>query len=276
MRLVTPTQAAPDDEGATMQIDSAVAMVTGGTSGLGAATVDALVERGATVVVLDLHEGDRPARDGVRYVVGDVTSVGDVQRAVAAARELGDLRILVNCAGIGSNERVATRRRDGVVHPGDLDAFRRVIEINLIGTFNCMSQFAAAVPAPTSDEESAGVIVNTSSLAAFEGQVGQAAYSASKSGVGAMTFVGARDLGDLGIRVNAIAPGLMETPLFGTIRQDIRDGLISSVVHPARVGRPEEFASLVCVLVEHEYLNGETVRLDAAARMPHQPRRPIR
>ena len=259
-----------------MQIDSTVAMVTGGTSGLGAATVDALVERGATVVVLDLQEGDRPARDGVRYVVGDVTSADDVQRAVAAARELGDLRILVNCAGIGSNERVATRRRDGVVHPGDLDAFRRVIEINLIGTFNCMSQFAAAVPAPTSDEESAGVIVNTSSLAAFEGQVGQAAYSASKSGVGAMTFVAARDLGDLGIRVNAIAPGLMETPLFGTIREDIRDGLISSVVHPARVGRPEEFASLVCVLVEHEYLNGETVRLDAAARMPHQPRRSMR
>jgi len=261
-------------KGATMQIEGTVAMVTGGTSGLGSATVDALVDRGATVVVLDLHDGDRPAGSGVHYVVGDVTSVDDVRRAVDAASELGELRILVNCAGIGSNERVATRRRDGAVHPGDIDAFRRVIEINLVGTFNCMSQFAAAVPVRTPHDESAGVVINTSSLAAFEGQVGQAAYSASKSGVGAMTFVAARDLGELGIRVNAIAPGLMETPLFGTIRDDIRDGLIASVVHPPRVGRPSEFAALVCVLVEQEYLNGETIRLDAAARMPHQPRRP--
>jgi NAD(P)-dependent dehydrogenase (short-subunit alcohol dehydrogenase family) len=255
-----------------MQVDGTVAMVTGGTSGLGAATVDALVERGATVVVLDLTEGDQ-RHGSVHYVIGDVTSVDDVAHAVAAACSLGDLRTLVNCAGVGSNERVATRHRDGTVRPGDIEAFRRVIDINLVGTFNCMSQFAAAVPPSVPGEESAGVVVNTSSLAAFEGQVGQAAYSASKAGVGAMTFVAARDLGNLGIRVNAIAPGLMETPLFGTIREDIRDGLIASVVHPTRVGRPSEFASLVCMLVEHEYLNGETIRLDAAARLPHQPRR---
>ncbi len=257
-----------------MRIDGTIAMVTGGTSGLGSATVDALVERGATVVVLDLREDDRSALGSVHSVVGDVTAVDDVRRAVSIASELGDLRILVNCAGIGSNQRVATRRRDGAVHPGDIDAFRRVIEINLVGTFNCISQFASAVPTRSADDESAGVVINTSSLAAFEGQVGQAAYSASKAGVGAMTFVAARDLGDLGIRVNAIAPGLMETPLFGTIRDDIRDGLIASVVHPPRVGHPSEFASLVCVMVEQEYLNGETIRLDAAARMPHQPRRP--
>lgn len=256
-----------------MRIEQSVAMVTGGTSGLGSATVDALVERGANVVVLDLASGDAAPGSGVHYVVGDVTSVDDVRRAVTTATGLGDLRILVNCAGIGSNERVATRQRDGSVRPGDIAAFRRVIEINLVGTFNCMSQFAAAVPAREDDEESAGVIINTSSLAAFEGQVGQGAYAASKSGVVAMTFVAARDLGDLMIRVNAIAPGLMQTPLFDTIREDIRDGLIASVVHPARVGHPNEFASLVCLLVEQEYLNGETIRLDAAARLPHQPRR---
>jgi len=232
--------------------------------------VDALLERGATVVVLDLGEGDSH-RGSVHCVVGDVTSVDDVARAVATACSLGDLRILVNCAGVGSNERVATRHRDGTVSSGDVDAFRRVIDVNLVGSYNCMSQFAAAVPPIGPGEESAGVVINTSSLAAFEGQVGQAAYSASKAGIGAMTFVAARDLGNLGIRVNAIAPGLMETPLFGTIRDDIRNGLIASVVHPARVGRPSEFASLVCTLVEHEYLNGETIRLDAAARLPHQP-----
>jgi NAD(P)-dependent dehydrogenase (short-subunit alcohol dehydrogenase family) len=276
MRLVTGWQAANEGEGATMQIDGTVAIVTGGTSGLGAATVDALVDRGAMVVVLDLREGDALRGSVVHHVVGDVTSVDDVARAVEAARELGDLRILVNCAGIGSNERVATSHRDGTVRAGDLDAFRRVIDINLVGSYNCMSQFAAAVPPSAPDQESAGVVVNTSSLAAFEGQVGQAAYSASKAGVGAMTFVAARDLGNLRIRVNAIAPGLMETPLFGTIREDIREGLIASVVHPPRVGRPSEFASLVCLLVEHEYLNGETIRLDAAARLPHQPRRPNR
>lgn len=252
-----------------MRIDGRVAMVTGGSSGLGAATAAALVARGARVLALDVHEPRTPI-DGVTFVRTDVTDADAVERAVVIAGELGPLGILVNCAGIGSNERTARRRSDGTGVPADLTAFRRVIDINLIGTFNCMRLAAAAMRCDDPDEEVTGVIINTSSIAAYEGQVGQAAYSASKAAVVALTFTAARDLAPMGIRVNAIAPGMMETPILGGIRDDIKAGLVESVVWPRRIGRPEEYAGLALHLVENDYINGETVRLDAATRLPYR------
>lgn len=254
-----------------MKVDETVAVVTGGASGLGAAVVGALHARNVRVVVFDLAEPAGGVPEGVHTVLGDVTSAEDVGDAMRVASGLGPVRVLVNCAGIGSNERIATRRSSGATRAGDLDAFRRVIDINLVGTFNCMRLFAEVVPDPAEGQDCAGVIVNTASLAAFDGQTGQAAYSASKAAVVAMSFVAARDMAHLGIRTNAIAPGLMETPLFATVRDDIRRGLVESVVHPSRVGRPNEFASLACFLIDNDYINGETIRLDAAARLPYHP-----
>ena len=256
-------------EGEGMRIEGRVAMVSGGSSGLGAATASALAARGATVVALDLQE-PRDAVKGVTFVRADVTDAAAVEHAVAVATELGPLGILINCAGVGSNERTARRRSDGTGVPADLGAFRRVIDINLVGTFNCMRLAAAAMSAADPDEEVTGVIVNTSSIAAYEGQVGQAAYAASKAAVVALTFTAARDLAPMGIRVNAIAPGMIETPILGGIRDDIKAGLVESVVWPRRIGRPEEYAGLAVHLIENDYINGETVRLDAATRLPYR------
>jgi len=254
-----------------MRIRGCVALVTGGSSGLGAAAALHLVAHGAQVVVLDLRTPDAKTKTSdVTYCEGSVTSSADISTAIELAASHGDLRIVVNCAGVGSNERIASLAGDGSVMSADIDAFRRVIDINLVGTFDVMRLAAASVPAPREAEEIAGVFVNTASIAAFEGQVGQAAYSASKAAVVAMTFTAARDLAPLGIRVDAIAPGLMETPLFATVRRDIRDGLVESVVWPRRSGAPEEFAHLVGHLIENDYINGETVRLDAGARLPYR------
>jgi NAD(P)-dependent dehydrogenase (short-subunit alcohol dehydrogenase family) len=255
-----------------MHIDGIGALVTGGGSGLGEATVRELAKRGARVTILDLgrSKGADVASDigsQAEFVEGDVTSPEQVQAAVDRASERAPLRALVNCAGIGSASR--TVGKDG--RPYDLEIFRRSIEVNLIGTFNCIRLAAARMignePDPGGER---GVIVNTASVAAFEGQIGQAAYSASKSGVVGMTLPIARDLARHAVRVCTIAPGLFDTPLLGLMPQEMRDALGATVPFPARLGHPSEYASLACQIVENPMLNGETIRLDGAIRM--QPR----
>jgi len=254
-----------------MELEGASAVVSGGASGLGAATAAALAARGARVVAFDLAGDQHALAPGVEVFRGDVTDLEAVRAAVDLATTRGPLRVAVNCAGVGSSQRVASRGRDGAARAGDPAVFRRVIDINLIGTFHLMSLAAEAMAARGVDDGDAtsGVIVNTASIAAYEGQVGQGAYAASKAAVVALTFTAARDLAPLRIRVNAIAPGVMETPILGGIRDDVRAGIVSSVVFPHRLGRPDEFAALVLHLVDNEYLNGETIRLDAATRLPH-------
>jgi len=255
-----------------MRIDGCSALVTGGASGLGLATATALHEAGAAVVLLDLPGAPGPAiaatlGDRARFVAGDVTSAGDVQTAVDAATALAPLRIVVNCAGIAPGAR--TVGRDG---PLPLEDFERAIRINLVGTFNVIRLAAAAIQAtePTGDSPERGVIVNTASVAAFDGQIGQAAYAASKGGVAAMTLPLAREFAQSLIRVAAVAPGIFDTPMLKGLPQDVRDSLGAQVPHPARLGDPAEFAALVRHIVENPMLNGETIRLDGAIRM--QPR----
>ena len=248
-----------------MRIEGSVALVTGGASGLGRATAEFLAGRGATVVILDLPrpDGDSIAAAlGGRFAAADVTSEADVNRALDIAADLGPLRITVNCAGIGSGGRVAGK--DG---PYPLDQFRRVLEINLVGTFNVLSKAASRIGAGDPLDGERGVIVNTSSIAAFEGQIGQAAYTASKAAIHGLTIQTARDLASLQIRVCTIAPGLMDTPLLGGLREDIREQLAASVPNPHRLGKPEEYAFLAAHIIENQYLNGETIRLDGALRM---------
>ena len=239
------------------------ALVTGGASGLGLATAKALAAKGARVVILDLPrsngEAEAKALDG-KFVAGDVTSEDDAARAVEAT---DDLRILVNCAGIGPGHRIVGR--DG---PHPLDAFKRVIEVNLIGTFNVLRLAAARMAESEPVNGERGVIVNTASVAAFEGQVGQSAYSASKAGIVGLTIVAARDLATLMIRVCTIAPGIFDTPLLGTLSEEFRQSLGAAVPHPRRLGQPDEFGALALHIVENPMLNGETIRLDGAIRMP--------
>jgi NAD(P)-dependent dehydrogenase (short-subunit alcohol dehydrogenase family) len=231
-----------------------------------------LAARGARVVVLDMQDdkGELLAKDvGGVYVHADVTNTDEVIAAVEAAKELGPLRSLVNCAGVGSASR--TIGRDGTYESAfNLEHFSRIISINLIGTFNCIRLAATAMSLtePLGDGER-GAIVNTASLAAFDGQIGQAAYSASKGGVVGMTLPIARDLGVVGIRVNTIAPGLIDTPIYGQgdASEAFKSKLKKDVVFPDRLGRPEEFASLALELVTNSYMNGETIRIDGAARL---------
>jgi NAD(P)-dependent dehydrogenase (short-subunit alcohol dehydrogenase family) len=244
-----------------MRIDGITALVTGGSSGLGRATAELLAERGARVVAVDLAAGE--SRGQIEAVAADVRDPDQVAAAVARANEGGELRVCVNCAGVGDSGR--TVGRDG---PLDLDAFRRVVEINLIGTFNVIRLAAAAMAANEPRDGDRGVIVNTASIAAFDGQVGQAAYSASKAGIAGMTLPIARDLSRSLIRVMAIAPGLFDTAMFDTVATPVREALEASVPHPARLGDPSEYASLVAHIVENPVLNGETIRLDGAVRMP--------
>lgn len=251
-----------------MDIDGVSAIVTGGASGLGEATTRQLAGRGAHVVVLDMADdkGEPLAKEvGGVFVHADVTNPDEVQAAVDAAVEMGPLRVLVNCAGIGWAQR--TVDRGGAPH--DLGVFEKVVSVNLIGTFNCIRLAASAMSATEPLEfGERGAIVNTASVAAFDGQIGQASYSASKGGVVGMTLPIARDLAAVGIRVNTIAPGLIDTPLLGLLPDPQKEALGQSVLFPKRLGTPADFASLATELVTNGYLNGETVRLDGGIRMP--------
>ena len=244
-----------------MNITDTVAIVTGGASGLGLATARTLIAAGAQVVILDLTAPAEPL-EGATFVTADVTSEADVAAAVAVATGLGTLRILVNCAGIAPANRVVGR--DG---PIALELFERAIRINLIGTFNVLRLAAAAMQRNEPIDGERGVIVNTASVAAFDGQIGQAAYSASKGAVAAMTLPIAREFASILIRVITIAPGVFETPMMAAMSEETKLSLGSQVPHPARLGRPAEYAALVKHIVENPYLNGETIRLDGAIRM---------
>lgn len=250
-----------------MQIQGSGALITGGASGLGLATARQLVASGAHVTIIDLpsSQGAEIATElGGLFVPADVTSVDDVQTAVASAQNAAPLRIVVNCAGIAPPAKVLDREGN----PAVLADFERIVRINLVGTFNVTSQAAAVIakndPDATGDR---GVIVNTASVAAFDGQIGQPAYSASKGGVHAMTLPIARELARYGIRVCTIAPGIMETPMLKGLPQAAQDSLGEQVPFPSRLGRPDEYAALVQSIVENGYLNGETIRLDGAIRM---------
>jgi NAD(P)-dependent dehydrogenase (short-subunit alcohol dehydrogenase family) len=251
-----------------MDIKGHAAVVTGGGSGLGAATAEVLAAAGAKVSVLDVNfDGARAVAQkiGGHAVRCDVTDPDGTAAALGEAKSKhGAARILVNCAGIGPAKRIVGR--DG---PMPLADFERVIKVNLIGTFNAMRLAAAdmqTLPALADDER--GVIVSTASVAAFEGQVGQAAYASSKGGVAALTMPAARELAQFGIRVNAIAPGIFYTPMLMALPDETKKGLAASVPFPKLLGRPEQFAALVKHIVENTYLNGEVIRLDGALRMP--------
>jgi 3-hydroxyacyl-CoA dehydrogenase / 3-hydroxy-2-methylbutyryl-CoA dehydrogenase len=247
-----------------MRIEGSGALVVGGASGLGEATARALGAQGASVTIADLNEekGSALAQElGATFVKTDVTDESSVGAAVDAT---DNLRISVCCAGIGWAERVASKRG-----PAQLQPFETVIKVNLIGTFNVL-RFAAAKmieSEPTAAGER-GVCVNTASIAAFDGQIGQISYSASKGGIVGMTLPAARDLAREGVRVCTIAPGTFDTPLLGALSEEIRDELGKAIPFPPRLGRPEEFAALALHIVENEMLNGEVIRLDGALRMP--------
>ena len=247
-----------------MRIEGASAIVMGGASGLGEATARALAERGARVTIADLNEekGEALAGEiGASFVKADVTSPEEVEAAVAAAGE--DLRIGVNCAGVGWAERIS--HKGG---PHNFEMFSKVIQINLIGTFNALRHESAVMAKNEPDENGErGVCVNTASIAAFDGQIGQVAYAASKGGVVGMTLPAARDLSGVGVRVNTIAPGLFDTPLLAALPQENRDALGQTIPFPKRLGLPSEYALLALQLVENTMLNGETIRLDGALRM---------
>ena len=267
-----------------MDIKGAVALITGGASGLGAATARRLFDAGASVVVVDLPssrgeeyaaglnagaggDGSNGPTNKAVFVPADVTSEEQVQAAVDAAVSLGPLRVVVNCAGIATPGKVLGR--DGVL---PLETFNRVIQINLVGTFNVIRLAAAAMAAtqPAATElggPERGVIINTASVAAFDGQIGQPAYAASKGAVAAMTLPIARELARSLIRVVTIAPGIFETPMMAGLPKEAQDSLGSQVPHPSRLGRPAEYANLAAHIVDNAMLNGETIRLDGAIRM---------
>ena len=252
-----------------MDIQGKVALVTGGASGLGAATVRMIVAAGGRAVILDLNEklGHALAAElghATRYFRADVSDPAEVEQAVnTAMTSFGALHICVNCAGIGDPQRVI-----GKEGPADLARFAKVIRVNLIGTFNVarLAAWVMAPNAPNPDGER-GVIVNTASVAAFDGQIGQAAYSASKGGIVGMTLPLARDLSGVGIRVATIAPGLFDTPLLASLPEDVKNALGAMVPFPKRLGRPAEYALLARQIIENPMLNGEVIRLDGAIRM---------
>lgn len=282
-----------------MEIKDVAAIVTGGASGLGNAAARALADRGARVFALDLPAaveklvarnagtgeyaepvgsaaavgaGDDATPGtavqggiaGVVYLTADVTDPAQVQAAIDATAGCGaPLRIVINCAGVGWAGRVLSKQG-----PHALDLFRKIIEINLTGTFNVMRLAAAAMSqtAPLADDQR-GVIINTASVAAYEGQIGQAAYAASKGGVASLTITAARDLASFGIRVVSIAPGAIDTPMLAGVSNDFRTAMAASVPFPKRLGRPEEYGRLAAFIAEHDYLNGEVIRMDGALRM---------
>ncbi len=253
-----------------MKASDVVAIVTGGASGLGEATVRRLVHDGGRVVIADRDEakGEKLAAElGERaaFVKIDVTSQADVESAIARAEQWGPLRVVVSCAGVGWAARTLNKENQ----PHALDLFTTVITINLIGTFNVARLAAAAMaksaPLPDGDR---GVIINTASVAAFDGQIGQVAYTASKAGVHGMTLPLARDLSAVGVRVNTIAPGTFDTPMLAALPEPARIALAAGIPYPKRLGNPAEYADLVAFIVGNQYLNAETIRLDGALRMP--------
>jgi NAD(P)-dependent dehydrogenase (short-subunit alcohol dehydrogenase family) len=255
-----------------MDISRTTTLVTGGASGLGLATTERLVASGACVVILDLPQSDGKGvadRLGTRvsFAAGDVTDPDIVTAAIAqgvalAASHGQPLRVLVNCAGIGPPAKVIGRKG-----ASSLDAFRRIIDVNLIGTFNVIRLAAQHLITLDLDDEERGVIVNTASVAAYDGQIGQAAYSASKAAIVGMTLPIARELSESQIRVNTIAPGLFETPLLASLPEEAKASLAQQVPHPRRLGRPDEYAALVEHIIANPMLNAETIRLDGAIRM---------
>jgi NAD(P)-dependent dehydrogenase (short-subunit alcohol dehydrogenase family) len=248
-----------------MQISDTSAIVTGGASGLGGATAAALAEAGARVFAVDLPGAidKAPKVEGVTYAPADVTDPEQVQAAVDAAAGEGPLRTVVNCAGIGPSARILSRKG-----PHDLALYRKVVEVNLIGTFNVATLAAQAIAATEADGNGQrGVIINTASIAAFDGQIGQAAYASSKGGVVGLTLPAARDLASSGIRVLTIAPGIIDTPMLATVSDEFRKTLADGIPFPKRLGLPEEYASLALSLIAQDYLNGEVIRLDGALRM---------
>ena len=249
-----------------MKLDNTAAIVTGGASGLGAATAAGLATSGAKVFAFDLPQSieNAPDVDGVEYVAVDVTDEEQVRTGVAqAAASDVPLRTVVNCAGIGPSMRIVGKKG---VH--DLAFFAKVVQVNLVGTFNVLA-LAAEEIAKTDPLEfnQRGVIVNTASIAAYDGQVGQAAYASSKGGIVGLTLPAARDLAQYGIRVCTIAPGIVETPMLATVSDEFRAGLAAGVPFPQRLGRPDEYARLALAIVDHDYLNGEVIRMDGALRM---------
>jgi NAD(P)-dependent dehydrogenase (short-subunit alcohol dehydrogenase family) len=251
-----------------MKLAGSVALVSGGASGLGLATVRRLVAAGARVVVMDLptSRGKQVADElgeAVEFVAGDVTDPTAVQAGVDVARGLGELRGLVHTAGMGLPVRLVERSGE----PGSLETFRKVIHVNLIGTFNVLRLVAAAMVTNEPVDGERGACVLTSSIAAYEGQIGQIPYSAAKAGIVGMTVVAARDLASAGVRVCTIAPGLFDTPLLAGLRDTIRAQLAAGIPSPKRLGHPAEYADLATTILTNTYLNGETIRLDGALRM---------
>jgi NAD(P)-dependent dehydrogenase (short-subunit alcohol dehydrogenase family) len=249
-----------------MQLDGIAALVTGAASGLGAATAAHLADRGATVYGLDLSKAVAGATTpaDVQLLAADVTDGEQVRAAIAHIRDDGrELRLAVNCAGIAPSARILSRSG-----PHDLDLFHTVLKVNLLGSFNVLRLSAEAMSALEPDGRGQrGVIVNTASIAAFEAQVGQIAYAASKAGVAGMTVTAARDLAQYGIRVVTIAPGIVDTPMMAGFTEDVRAGLAATVPFPRRLAEPAEYARLVSMIAEHDYLNGEVIRMDGALRM---------
>ena len=245
--------------------DTDVVLVTGGASGLGAATVESVLAAGARAVIIDLPEAVAalPVRERVTALGADVRDEDQVQAAIDAAQQAGVLRVVVNCAGVATPGRIFGKR--GTL---PLDDFRRVIDINLVGTFNVLRLAATAMAGNDPSDGDRGLIVMTASVAAYDGQIGQAAYAASKGGIAALTISAARDLAERQIRVMTIAPGVMETPMMAGLPEQARTTLEALVPHPARLGRPSEYALLVDQLIANPLLNGEVIRLDGALRMP--------
>jgi 3-hydroxyacyl-CoA dehydrogenase / 3-hydroxy-2-methylbutyryl-CoA dehydrogenase len=256
-----------------MKIAGKVAVITGGSSGIGQAVVRAFIDRGGRVAIFDLNEiaGEamvKEARGAALFAKANVADEGSVAAAIAKTMAaFGAIHVCVNCAGIGSAHK--TFGKDG---PFPLEAWNKTLAVNLTGTFNvtrlCAEQMAKNVPEDVNGGR--GVVINTASVAAYDGQIGQAAYSASKAGVVGMTLPMARDLSGIGVRVNTIAPGLIETPLLGSLPADVLDSLAKSVLYPKRLGKPAEIAHLALCIIENDYVNGECIRIDGGIRM--QPR----
>ena len=255
--------------------DKMAAVVTGGASGLGEGAARMLASRGVRVAIFDMNagRGEAIAKEiGGLFCEVDVTDEASIERGLAAARaEHGVERVLVNCAGIAPGRRTVSKKRDtGEIVPHDVASFARVIQVNLVGTFAMIAKSAAGMAGlePATPDGGRGVVICTASVAAQDGQIGQAAYASSKAGVVGLTLPVARDLSGFGIRVMTILPGLFETPMFAGVPEDFRRTLEAGVPFPSRLGRPEEYAGLVAAIIENDMLNGETIRLDGALRMP--------